>query len=53
MPLMAQKVQISDDNHRVNWRVDSKYFVEEDPSRSIQPGVETYSGGWYGQGHEV
>ena len=36
-----------------SWRVDNKYFVDSNPSRTFQKGVENYSSGWFAQGHEV
>jgi hypothetical protein len=40
-------------NCKVTWRNDRKYFATPNKSRKFPPGVETYSAGWYAQGHGV
>jgi hypothetical protein len=35
------------------WRTDSKSFLPAHPSRSLTPGIQTYSAGWLAQGHKV
>jgi hypothetical protein len=40
-------------NYKINWRNDRKYFALPNESRKFPPGVETYSSGWFEQGHSV
>ncbi len=37
----------------VSWRVHAKNFAKNSPTRKHVSGVETFSAGWYTQGHNV
>jgi hypothetical protein len=38
---------------KVSWRVHAKNFASNSPTRKYVSGVETFSAGWYAQGHNV
>ena len=37
----------------VSWRVNAKNFAKNSPTRKHASGAETFSAGWYAQGHNV
>ena len=53
MPQMAKNVKESTPKKCINWRVNRDTFVPAEDSRSLSHGVETYSAGWFAQGHAV
>jgi hypothetical protein len=50
---MSRNVKVAEPGQHINWRIDSRSFLKADPSRKVPPGVETYSAGWFAQGHSV
>jgi hypothetical protein len=50
---MAKNVKKLTPEQKVNWRIDQQYFALPHPSRAVLPSVETYSAGWFAQGHQV
>jgi hypothetical protein len=50
---MAKNVKEPKFGKKINWRVHKENFAPPHASRKFPPGVETYSAGWFAQGHTV
>ena len=50
---MSLQVKVPHTDIKVSWRKDPNNFAEAHPSRSFPTGVETYSAGWFAQGHSI
>jgi hypothetical protein len=53
-PLLKRSIKKDHPNTTTpNWRINHKHFARKRKSRLLEPGVVTFSSGWFGQGHEV
>jgi hypothetical protein len=50
---MEKNVKKKSKKKKINWRIDVENFKEQGRSRQLPPGTETYSAGWFAQGHHV